>query len=113
MRVIGWVLARHRGGDVATPPTPLWVPVPLGEFLCTLSTVVGIAGATAVATDRFCDTIAIVSTSGVSGQGLEIYSPADNTIGHVVLDMRGVRKLEITFTTGSSATSCNALAHQY
>lgn len=117
MRVIGWHLAFDRGAEQslygAAVGDALWIPVPLGEFTCTLSTPVGVAQSIIGATNRFCDTIALVGTSGNDDVDISIYSPADNSIAHVVVDMKGAQKLEIIFHTNSSATSCNALVSMY
>lgn len=102
-RVIGW---RVIGTN---PSTWLWIPVVLGEFLCTAdSTLVGVAGKEVVATELFCDTITLVT--GNANISNDINSPADGeSIAHVVLDLKGFTKLQLSFETGSSATSCNAL----
>lgn len=106
-RVIGW---RCVGLGGASPDTALWIPVKLVEFACTLSgTPVGVAGMTLIATEGFADTITLTGTTGNDDVSIDIVSPADDTIGHVVVDMKGSQKLELSFTTGGSATSCNAL----
>ncbi len=38
---------------------------------------------------------------------------AADMIAHIVVDMKGFTKIELTFSTGSSATSCNALIAKY
>lgn len=104
MRVLQW---RRIGRD---PLTALWIPVKLLEVTGTLSsTPVGIAGKEILNTEMFCDTITLVGTSGNANVSCEIVSPADNTIAHIMLDLKGAQKVELTFTTGASATSCNAL----
>lgn len=113
MRVFGWRLAFDRD-KAHTLGTAVWIPVKLAEFTCTLSTPAGPAAGPAGAgilatTDLLCDTIAIVGTSGNTNIDLSITSPADNTIAHVVVDLKGSQKLELQFSTGGSATSCNAL----
>lgn len=110
MRVIGWSRVTFRAGDATTEPKYLWVPRTLAEFTCTLSTPVGVAGGAAINTDRFCDTI--VRTIGADTSS-EVISPANDTVAHVTVDLKGCAKLEITFGTGSSATSCNAAVGQY
>jgi hypothetical protein len=108
MRVIGWTLISEGSRD-----TEQWRPMVLGEFLCTLSTQVGLAGRLVANTDRYCDTIALVGTTGNDDVSIDIVSPANDTAGHVVVDMKGAQKLEVTFTTGGSATSCNCLVKMY
>lgn len=108
MRVIGWRLV-HEGLDYES----IWIPVVLGEFLCTLSTQVGVAGRVVAETDRLCDTVALVGFTANDDIDVSICSPANNTAGHVTIDLKGFQKLELTFTTGGSATSCNALLAMY
>lgn len=117
MRVIGWRMAFDRGAEQslygAAVGDALWIPVTLGEFLCTLSTPAGVAQSIIGSTNLFADTIAIQGTSGNDDIDVSITSPADNTIAHVVLDAKGFQKLEVTFDRNSSATSCNALIARY
>ncbi len=104
MRVIGW----RRFGDDST--TYIWIPVKLLEVLCTVSsTLVGLAGKTIIATEMFADTITLVGTSGNANVSHELVSPADDTLGHIVVDTKGYEKIELSFSTGSSVTSANAL----
>jgi len=113
MRVIGWRRVFGRTGG-ENPNTMLWDPTVLCELLCTLSsTPIGLAGKVVTATDLFADTIALTGTTANDDVSIDIVSPANDTAGHVVLDLKGARKMEVTFTTGASATSCNALAAWY
>jgi hypothetical protein len=114
-RVIGWRRARARSGDGTAPASNrlLWVPIVLGEFSATLSLQVGVADSLISASNRFCDTIALTGTTANDDVSIDLVSPANDTTGHVVLDVKGFEKLEITFTTGGSATSCNALVAKY
>ena len=110
MRIIGW----SKLPSSSPPQKPdLWVPVVLAELLCTLSSVTGVAGSDVDNTQLFAGTIAIVGTSGNPGVSLDIVSPANSVIAHVVADMKGFQKLELSFSTGSSATDCNALVAKY
>lgn len=95
MRVIGW-------RKVAT----LWVPTVLTQVAVTLSTAVGVAGAAVTNSERFADTISI--TIGNSNVSVEVVSPANNTVAHMVVDVKGSQKVELTFDLGSG-TNCNAL----
>ncbi len=109
-RVIGWRVV----DDQSDLSLREWIPVKLAEYSVILSsTPAGAAGGILGATNLFADTIAIVGTSGNDDISMEIVSPADNTIAHVVVDLKGAQKLEVTFTTGGSATSCNALIAMY
>jgi len=84
----------------------LWIPTLLCELACTCSTIVGIAAKEVLATERFADTIVLTYGNSTS---TEVFSPANNLAGHIVADLKGAVKFELTFETGSSATSCNAL----
>jgi hypothetical protein len=107
MRVIGW--RKMIEGGVET--TAVWEPTDLCELLCTLSAVpIGLAGKVIVATDLFADTIAIVGTTANAGVSIDVHSPANDRAGFVSLDVFGFQKIEFIFTTGASATNCNALA---
>jgi hypothetical protein len=100
VRVIGWT----RYGDTST--TWLWIPVTLCEIACTAGTSPGVAAMNIDNTHLFADTVTL--TTGDAASTL-LSSPADNTIASVMTDLRGAAKLEFSFTTGGSATSCNAL----
>lgn len=112
LRVIGWRKAYDRD-KAERDDTAIWVPVKLVEVLCTHCTSVGVAGTIMATTDRFCDTIALTGTTANDDVDVSITSPADNTIGHFALDLKGFQKVEFTFTTGGSATAGNALVGMY
>lgn len=108
-RVIGWQGIQNAGNVIPY----LWVPVLLGEFACTLSSSApGVAGATVVATEYFADTITQTYPAAATSS-IEVVSNAADLIAHVVLDAKGCEKIELSFTTGGSATSCNALVSRY
>ena len=105
MRVYAW----HPVGE-DTQSTLLWKPTKLIEVACTLTgTDIGVALMTLIATEGMADTITLTGTTANANVGCEIVSPADNTGGHIVLDLKGAPLWEVTFTTGGSATSCNCL----
>lgn len=108
VRFLGWKAIETSQTD------RVWVPVHLGELTCTLSLLVGVAGGAVVATDRFCDTLAIAKeptiTADTTRQGtITLYAPANDTIAFALVPLYGCQKLELAFTTGGSATSANAL----
>jgi hypothetical protein len=107
IRVIGW--RRHQDPTGVAPA--LWVPVNLLEVQCTLCTVTGAAGAVVDNTQNFVDIITVTTGSTLSGEAAaeNIVSPANNTIAHFLVDLKGFQKLEFSFSTGGSVTSCNAL----
>jgi hypothetical protein len=112
MRLIGWEIAYERdsGEDIRTA---IWIPTTLAEFTCTLSTPPGLAGTVVDGNQLFADTIALDGTSGNDDIDISITPPADNTIAHVVVDLKAAQKLEIIFDRNSSASSCNALYKLY
>lgn len=106
MRVFLWKRHNHAEAGLYVPQ---WLPVFAGEFLCTLdSSVTGAAGAKIDATHYFCKTVALTYPT-TQPSSIEIISPVAGLIGSVMLDMKGPLRLQVEFSTGSSATSCNAL----
>ncbi len=97
MRVIAWR---------PTSPNGLWVPTIVCQVSCTLSAAVGVAASDVLNTDRFADTI----TLGIGNAGIDcqVFSPANDTAGHVTLDAKGATLIEVTFDM-TGATSGNAL----
>lgn len=80
----------------------LWVPSILYEATCTLSTSVGVAGAAVVATERFADTITSTANKGNANVDVVVLSPADNTPGHVVIDVKGAEMVEVRAAAGNA-----------
>ena len=106
-RLVKWVLATE---GVANDE--VWVPVPLFEVQVALSLQVGIGSRMLASTDRFADTITLTGTTAHASD-VRIRSVANDTIACLKVDLEGPQKLEMIFTTGGSATSCNALSHMY
>lgn len=100
VRLIGW---NQIGDDVNTN---IWVPIILAEFGCTLSATVGIAGRTVVATERFVDTISVIT--GNAGVGMDVVSPTAEEIASAVIDLKGAQKIELSYDM-TGATGANAL----
>lgn len=107
MRIIGW----HR--ILLDGSTTLWMPTPIGEFVCTASATVGVAGAAVVATERFCDTITpvakmtrdqVIAAGTAIGSNYEVMSPTVDLIAHIIMPLSGFEKIEVTSdqTTGTS-----------
>lgn len=85
-----------------------WVPTLLCELACTLTSgATGVAGGAVLDTEYFCDTLTV--TYGNANVSVEIVSNANNLPAHAVVTAKGFQKFELSFFTGSSATSCNAL----
>lgn len=103
-QVWGW--SRLLSTDSAQ--VPLWKPTFLIQVQATLSTSVGVALATQIATERDADTIATSgSVTGLTSGFYNILSPANNVIATLVLDTLGFERVGIYFKTGT-ATACNA-----
>ncbi len=107
MLILGW-------SRLAIESSYLWVPIALGAFTCTLTTVTGVAGGDVLDTEKFCDTIAItaepVETADVTNRGkIRRFSPADDTIAWLSVPLYTAEKLEFLFNLNSSSTSTNAL----
>lgn len=84
----------------------LWVPVMLVQAACTLGASVGVAASDVLNTERFADTITLsVANTGVDSQAV---SPANDSVGHFVVDTKGFPIVEVLMTVGT-ATSANAL----
>ncbi len=119
LRVIGWRRAVYSTVDMRNPGAKnafidntnmnvLWVPSIVAEVTCTLSAIVGIAGAVAINTDRFADIITVNKGIGVVNTVLSDAGAASLTV-----DVSGFELLEITTNTTSSATNGNALFALY
>jgi hypothetical protein len=96
LRVSGWRYAVSSGGG------KLWLPVTLCEMSCTLSTLVGIADAAAVATDRFADTITVNK-----GIGAVWTATANATPAMVAVPLCGCSKFKFSVDM-TGATNGNA-----
>lgn len=113
MKILGW---RPTAINASLGPLPLWVPVTLATYAVTLGTAAGIANSELGTTTLFATTI--TSTGGptfiTSGAEPVIpdwcqISPGSNAIGCIIQASLGFRYLEVIYTTGGSATDCNAL----
>ncbi len=106
LRVFGWA-----PGAYSTSGLTSWYPTLLCELLCTLSsTNTGVASGFDPngASDYFAKTITI--TYGNANVSVEAVSPAVAGLNaHAMVSAKGFQKFELTFSTGSSATDCNAL----
>ena len=108
-RLIGWRVVPDPA-DAGNLHKFLFIPIPLFEVQATLSaTQAGVDGTTIPSTMLFADTITLTGTTADQGVSIDIVSPANNTIAHLVVDIKGFEFVEPIFTTGSSATDCNCL----
>lgn len=84
----------------------LFIQEVLAEITATLSsTVIGVGGCVAIATDLFADTV--VLNKGVVGIANTV--TVDACPAKLTLDISGCEKIRLSFSTTSSATNCNAL----
>lgn len=88
------------------PYFTLWMPRTLVEFACTLGAATGVAGAQLVVADKIVDGLSL--TTGNNNVDVEFISPADDTVAHALVDLKGSHLIEITFDM-VNATSGNAL----
>ncbi len=115
LQVLGWRPTQLNVGF------PLWIPVQLIEVTCSLSATTGVAGSDLGTTQMFCDAITY-SSGGPSLNNaaapntippivpdFALFSNAPDVIGFLIVRGLGFPFLEVIFTTGASATSCNAL----
>jgi hypothetical protein len=96
VRVIGW---REVSG--------LWIPVPLAEATCTLSSAVGVDAASIENEEFFADTIELAT--GYPADSSRVYSPTGNVLAHLIVDVEGFKYVEVIFDRNASAASANAL----
>lgn len=99
MRVWGW---RKVGGE---PGTAIWIPVLLFEIAVTMGATVGVVGTDIPATSRFADVITLTF-----GNSIEVNSPSNDLVGHVVAACKGFSKLDFEFdSTAVGTTGMNCL----
>lgn len=108
VRLIGW----HKIGN--TTSGVLWLPVPLVELACTISQAVGVAGSPVLDTERFADTITIVTEETVTADvtrigDVELASPGNNLIAHAIFPLRGFELLEFEFDQTTNTPTMNCL----
>lgn len=112
VRVIGW----HSIVKAGVQKT--WFPTPIGEFAVTLGTATGVAGGAVLATELWADTVTPVAAkvpdrdiaAGTAvNSDYEFASPADNTIAHVRMPIRGFEKIEFEFDQTLNTPTMNVL----
>lgn len=100
VRLLGW---RKLGTTL-----PLWVPFTLIQINCTASATVGVPETGVPATHRFADVLTL--TIGNDDVSVDLVSPDNDLIAHVVADLKGANKAEIVFAAVSgSVTGMNCL----
>lgn len=94
VKIIGWA-------KIGT----LWVPALVAQVAVTLSTIVGVAAAEIVATERFADTLALTKGLGTIVNPVGDTQPASLMIAS---QLAAFEKLEFVFDLGT-ATAANAI----
>jgi hypothetical protein len=83
----------------------LWVPVPVVDLAISTGAQTGVAGTWLPATELFCDTIALV-TSSEYDKGYEIQTNAPTgLIASARFDVRGSKYLHVGFALGETPTA--------
>lgn len=82
-----------------------YIPIELAEFTATLSTKTGESGQPIDDTVRFADILVV----NFGGDGVEVYSPANNQIAHALVDLQGCGWYILVLSTEGSASGVNAL----
>lgn len=108
VRIIGW----HKVTKAAV--TTGWVPTIIAELGVVVGTAVGVAASAVLNTERFPDTITIVSegttTADTTRRGtVELHSPGSNLIGHAIVPIGGFEKIEFTFDQTTGTPTMNVL----
>lgn len=106
-RFIAW--DRH---GTATPF--LWVPTIICELGAIVGAAVGVAGSPVLATERFADTLTIVTeptiTADTTRQGtIEVSSPANDLIAHAIIPFWPCDKFEVAFDQTTNTPTMNCL----
>ena len=107
-RFTGWV----RIGTAETGA--LWLPFPFLEVAATLGTLAGLGTEIVPSTERFADTITIVTertlTSDVTREGtVEVYSPANNTIAHIIVEPGDFELIQVQEDQTTGTPTANVL----
>jgi hypothetical protein len=103
-KVVGWSQV-VTGKGAGTPV--IWKPTTIFRATATLSTSVGVSGATQTNLERDADTI-VAGSPVISTSLYTIYSPADNTPGFVVLSVLDFELIGVYFDlTGATGANMN------
>lgn len=111
LRLIGWTRIRPQIADGRWQ----FVPNILAEFACTLSQEVGLSGGVVLNTERYCDTITIVTeatkTADVTRMGsVFVTAPGADLKAHLRMKIQGVEYITADFDqTGGTTPSMNFL----
>ena len=104
--VIGWKHSDTVANGINGAAPALWVPIPILQVTCQLSTAVGVANRDVIATERFADKL--TGASWNSSNALEIRSPEINFPAWLMFDALGCPVFEVLFDL-DTATEANAL----
>lgn len=104
--VIGWKHTSTVPNGINGTAPALWVPIPILQVTCQLSTAVGVANRDVVAGERFADKL--TGAAWNSANGLELRSPENNYPAWLMFDALGCPVFEVLFDL-DTATAANAL----
>lgn len=107
MRIIAWT--PYFDGKATTNKKVEWVPIPLAELALTAGNIAaGTLGP--LAGYFYCDTITLATNWGNDDVSIDVNGVnTEDVVNHVVVDLKGAWKLEITFDLGVGAAGGNAL----
>lgn len=110
MRLVGWTRIRPAIADGRFQ----WTPTVIAALGCIVSGDVGVAGGIVGATERYADTITVVTegtiTSDVTRGGtLTLTAPGTDVRAHVVVPIEGFEKLSLKFDQTTNTPTMNAL----
>ena len=94
-----------------TGENPIWIQTPLALLNLTLSTMVGVAGAAALNTDRFADIVAEATVYTTAKEILGAATPED-TLAAYKIDPCGAELVQVQVAVGN-ATSINAMVQGF
>jgi hypothetical protein len=106
MLVIGWKHTDSVENGLGGMAPALWVPMPIVQVTCQLSTSIGIADRDVNAGERFADKLTGAAWNSIAG--LEIRSPETNLPAWLMFDALGCSVFEVLFDL-DTATGANAL----
>lgn len=102
-RITGWTPCVPSSAGVTS-----WVPIILWQGVVTLGSHTGIASGAVLNTEKFADTIETDTGFGDDGVDCQPFSPANDTVAHLLVDNKGCSLLELEVDM-VDATNANAL----
>lgn len=106
VRIVGWREARMIGATSTT----LWVPTHISDVTMTLGAKIGVAGASVINTDFFCDTAVAVANGDTNR--VQLFSPTGDAYATIRVRLDGFQKIGVYFdlVTAASANTLYAFS---